>query len=158
MGLFGAVDGANVLQGGVYFDPGLYKVKICDTKTHRSQKDGKDYFIVECEVLESDNEKLPPGSHASQCIPTAHIMGPVNIKAFVAAASDVHPTDEEIDTKVIEIWNAMLPDNAPWSWEQICEYAVGGNNPFGDVELDLECRIVKTKANKDFTKHFWSPA
>jgi len=157
MGQFASVNDATVTQGGVYFTPGMYVIKVLATKTSKSARNGRDYFIVECEVVESSNPAdWPVGAHASQVIDISNIMGPVNIKAFVCAASDVNPLAEDADAQVLTAWNTALPSAAPWTFEKICEYAIA-QNCFEDVILDLECVNIKTKANKDFTKHLWTP-
>lgn len=158
MGLFSAVAGAEVTGGGVYFLPGNYVVEVDCVKTVRSQKNGKDFWVVECTIIESDNEDRPPKSHASQVVEIAHIMGPINIKAFVAAASGIDPTDEEVNEKLTAVWEDLTEQEL--SIEQICELICDESdegNPLQGLRMMLECRNIKTKAKTDFTKHFWSP-
>lgn len=158
MGMFSKVNDAEVTQGGVYFKPGKYRVKITAVKTVQSAKNSRDYFCVECSVVESNVPGLEAGARASQVIDISNIMGPPNIKAFVAAASGVNPTAEDVDAQTAKVWADIADWGAPWNFEKICEYAVGEDQPFADVELDLECRQITTRAGNPFTKHFWNVA
>lgn len=157
MGLFSKVADADVTGGGVYFEPGQYRVEIEAVKTVRSQRNNHDYWIVECLIKDSDVESRPAGSRASQVVDIGNVMGPVNIKAFVAAASGIDPEDDEINEKLIAAWEELTGQEL--SIEEICELVCDEKeNPLGGLELDLECRTIKTRAKgTDFTKHFWRP-
>lgn len=157
MGLFSSVEQADVTGGGVYFLPGEYVVEIDKVKTVRSQRNNKDYWIVETTILESDNEERPADSHASQVVDISNIMGPVNIKAFVAAASGIDPQDPEVNEKLVATWEELTEQEL--SIEQICELICDEDeNPLQGLKLHLECRNIKTRSTgNDFTKHFWSP-
>lgn len=156
MGLFGSVKQAKVNGGGVYFLPGLYKVKIDKVRVQRSAKNGKDYWIVETTILESNNPDRAVGSHCSQVVEIGHMMGPVHIKAFVCAVSGVDAQDEDANDRVEAKWAEMTDQTL--DFEQICEMiADESTNPLEGLEMNLECSNVKTRAKTDFTKHFWEP-
>lgn len=156
MGMFDSVASAEVTGGGVYFLPGKYRVRVAQVKAQRSQRSGKDFFVVECEILTSDNPERKAGSKASQVVDIGNVMGPVNIKAFVAAASGHAPDSEGLNEALIETWGALTGTHLNVS--QICERVVAADNPLEGVEINLECANIKTRGTgKDFTKHFWSP-
>lgn len=155
MGLFADVEDAEVSQGGVYFLPGLYINEISKCKTQRSQRNNKDYFIVECMIKQSTCEELPAGRKASQVIDINNIMGPPNIKAFVAAASGLDPVAPNINELLIDTWKGLTQTHM--TIEQICERVVAADNPLEGIELFLEATLIKTRAGNPFTKHFWSP-
>jgi hypothetical protein len=158
MGLFSGAGGASISQGGVYFEPGRYKVKVKKTAAQRSQKNGKNYFIVEAEILESDNPKRKPGSTASQVIDIGNIMGFPNIKAYLAAANGIDPTDT---AAVDEALGTVTDDRGKVTrdlCEEAAEYAVSEDNPLEGTILDLECVEILTKDKRPFTKHIWSPS
>lgn len=155
MGLFANVADAEVSQGGVYFRPGLYVVEVKQVKTQRSSRNNKDYFIVECEVQQSTCDELEAGRKASQVIDINNIMGPPNIKAFVAAASGIDPAAPDVNSQLQAVWAELT--GAELSIEEICERAVANDNPLEGVEMFLEATEIRTRAGNPFTKHFWSP-
>jgi hypothetical protein len=73
----------------VYFQPGKYVVKILHCLLHQRIHTGKDIFVVETEILKSDNAAMVPGMCPSWVVPIDNIGGPFAVKAFLAAALDV---------------------------------------------------------------------
>lgn len=155
MGLFANVQEAEISQGGVYFEPGLYMVRVALVKTQRSQRNSRDYFISEHEILHSNNPKLTAGRKASQVIDISNVMGPSNIKAFVAAASGVDPSAPDVNDQLARVWADIVEREL--TIEEICEFVVGGDNPLEGVTLFLEATEIRTRAGNPFTKHFWHP-
>lgn len=158
MGLFSEVEKADITSGGVYFLPGKYRVRVDGVKTVRSSRNRKDYFVIECEILASDNDERKVGTHASQVIDISQIMGPVNIKAFVAAASGIDHNDvDDLNAALVEKWYELTDQEM--TIEQICETVVDEDvQPLVGIELDLECHTITTRAErKPFTKHVWTP-
>lgn len=158
MGAFSKINETKVFGGGQYFEAGHYKVKIKDTKiVDSSQSPGKQFVVIETEVLESDCEKIPPGVDRSQVIPLGEQMSLSNVKAFVAAASGVDPLDDDINVKVETFWKELVGEAI--NFEQICDLIFeSGQNPLGDEVMDLECtEIITRKEKKPFTKHNWAP-
>lgn len=155
MGLFSSVANAQVSQGGIYFLPGKYRIKIVAAKVVRSHKN-KDFFVGECEILESNVSKLPVGTRASQVIDISNLMGPGNIKAFVAAASGVNPSDGDINEQLVAKWLELTGEEM--DIEQICERVVMEDNPLADIEMLLTVVEITTKDGRPFNKHTWAPA
>lgn len=146
-GLFRGLGDAKISRGGLYFLPGNYVVEIQKVTTTRSQRDRKDYFIIEAKVLESDNPERKPGMVPSQAIDIGNIMGFPNIKGFLAAANGIDPADEAA------VEEALGGDKA----EETAEYAASDENPLAGMVLGLECFNIKTREGNDFTKHVWKP-
>lgn len=138
MGMFDSVQGVSVNGGGIYFKAGQYKVKIVAVKAILSRKN-ENLFVVETEILESDCPELRPRTKCSQVINLSkHDSGGGNVKAFIAAALDISPTDESVN------------------WVELCEAAASEANPLKGTEMGLICALTKTKAGGDFTLHQWS--
>lgn len=156
MGRFSKIRQAKVSGTGSYFVPGMYKVRIKTTKMVESSKDtGQEFFVIETEVLESDNPKIPVGGDRSQVIPMDETMTLPNIKGFIAAASGVDPLDDDIDDKVEKFWSKAVGQSL--SYDQIADLMVDGN-PLEGVELELECvEIITRGKGQPFTKHNWQP-
>ena len=142
MGSFTGIGEAKVGAGGVYFLEGTYQVEVLKVFTMRSrQKD--DLFIVECRILESENEKRPAGTKASWVVSFKHDSALGNIKGFVAAANGIDPNDDERVTAEVT--------------EEAVEMAVSDDNPLQGLTMGLVCTMVSTKAGNPFTRHDWEP-
>jgi len=165
MSLFGKIRDVDVGKSGQYFKPGIYKVRVKSVKVKDSQVGpAEKYFIVETEVLESNNPDIAVGAEKSQVIKMSNVMALPNVKAFVAAASGVDPNSETINEEVEAYWKKKLEEQGviqpteTVSFDQVCDLIVSNLNPLGGLELKLECATIETKGEgKEFTKHFWSP-
>ena len=135
---------AQVGQGGVYFLDGVYRVEIIKCTTIQSRKK-EDLFIVECKVLESNNDQRKPGVKASWIVNLKHDAALGNIKGFIAAANGISPSLEE--EKVNEEVG-----------EEEVEFAVSKDNPLAGIIVDLEAITIQTRAKTPFTLHKWEPA
>jgi hypothetical protein len=142
MSLFDGIEDAQVGQGGVYFLPGKYLVKVLKCITLKSRK-REDLFIVECEILESDCPDRKPGSKASWIVNFKQDAALGNIKGFIAAANGIDPGDESSVKEQVTM--------------DICEYVVSDENPLAGTPVGLVCVNKKTRAGSDFTLHMWEP-
>lgn len=141
--IFKQIAASKVSTGGVYFVPGNYLVSVAKAFLMTSRK-GSHLAIVECEILESDVAERPVGSRASWVVNMSQDAGPGNVKAFIAAAIGISPSDtNRVDAEVTE---------------EFCAEAFGETNPLEGVKLKLQCSQVKTRAGTDFTRHFWEPS
>jgi hypothetical protein len=125
-----------------FFAPGKYRVKILGVHLRPRRADGVNMFIVETEILESNNEELPEGSNAAQLIKCAGDMWLGNVKRFAMAAAgiaanDMKRAEEEVTPETIEM-------------------IVSEEQPLVGLELDLKCSVIKTKKGDDFTVHEWA--
>ncbi len=143
MGLFAGIDDAVVGSGGVYFQPGIYVVELLKVFAMRG-RNKEDFFIAECRVVESDNEKHPVGHKASWVVKLSQDMAMPNIKGFIAAVNGIDPHDDETVNEEVD--------------EAAVECAVSDDNPLAGVHVGLQTTIIQTKKEKkDFTKHEWYP-
>jgi hypothetical protein len=69
MGIFAKknIGNARGSRGGLYLEPGNYVVQVQRCKEETGFK-GDEFFITELEVIESNVEKLPPGSAPSYVV------------------------------------------------------------------------------------------
>lgn len=155
MGVFSGIRDAKVSKTGTWLQQGFHKVKIKAVKEQHSQQGNDVFFIVEMDLLETDNEKLEVGKEYSQVINIGKQMGFANIKIFVAAASGVDPNEEDINEQVEAYWTKTLEMDL--NFEQICEIICSADQPLAGLEMTLECRNLPTRDDGEFTKHLWDP-
>jgi hypothetical protein len=134
MGKFTGIKTASVSGGGVYFLSGLYVIEVKKCMMINSRK-REDLFIVECEIIESNNEKRPEGFSASWVVKMSQDAALGNIKGFICAAYDCAESDVD---------------------EDACELIVDEANPLKGTILNLECVDITTRAGTPFTLHKWS--
>lgn len=158
-GRFKGIKEASYSKGsGSFFKEGIYRVKILGVKWVKSQKGGaqkREFFIIETEVLKSNNAEIAVGSQRSHVIPMDNVMSLPNVKGFVAAASGVDPDEANVNDAVAQYWSTLTGESV--DFEDVCDWICGPSNPLKDEEMDLECIPVKTQAGGDFTKHAWMP-
>lgn len=157
MGIFGQVQDATVTGGGVYFLPGKYVVQITGCKVQTSKRNAHTYAIVECSIVESSNAERPAGSRASQVIDLGNVMGPVNVKAFVAALSGIEDNSApDLNAQIEAVWSEALGRRL--TVEAVCEVVFSDGGPAEGTTLALEVAEITTRSTgKPFNKHFWLP-
>ncbi len=158
MSFFKGVRAAKVSKTGTWLSEGFHRVKLLAVKTINSSANSREsFFIIEMMLLSTDNPDLKIGAEYSQVINMSNVMAFPNIKIFVGAVSGVDPNDENLNELVEAHWTKELGVNV--DFEQICDLFVSDDQPLKDLEMDLECRLIKTGQNKDgeFTKHLWQP-
>jgi len=162
MSIYENIKEVKVTKSGQYFKPGNYKVRIKACKLVKSAAGAnKMFFIVECDVLASDNPGISVGSEHSQVIPLDWKTAMSNIKSLVAAVSGVNATSETVNEEVEKYWKAELQrrgltDGEDVPFEEICDLVTDEQvNLFKDIEMGLECVNTKTTKDDDFTKHNW---
>ena len=94
MGLFDGIGDATVGGQNVYFLSGVYVVEVHKCFAMKSRKK-EDLFLVECNILQSNNSKRPEDSKASWVVNLKHDAALGNIKGFIAAANGLDPYDED---------------------------------------------------------------
>lgn len=155
MSRFKGIQDAPVYKTGQYFKPGKYKVRIKAVKWVTSAVGSKNYFVIETEVVQSDNTEVPVGGERSHVIDMASAMGKPNVKAFVACASGFDPGITDINDKVCEYWSRAIGESL--DFESICELIISDANPLQGNVMDLECMEIETRQGTPFTKHNWMP-
>ena len=133
MGIFGKISEAKFSDGGVYLEPGVYRLKIRSCKQIRARA-GFDALVVEFEVVESTNQSRLPGSICSWMvkIDPAYLETALgNIKQFMSAASGLPM--EQIT-------------------EAAAEICVSDKQPLANRYVRASATNIKTKRGSDFTK------
>lgn len=133
MGMFKGVEQARVSEGGVYFKPGVYLAKVLACKGFQNrQQIGT--FVIECELIESSEPTLPPGTLVSQVIMLNKEPALGNIKGFIATA---------------------MNDKVENVTEEMCDMVASPGNPLKGTVLRVSAANIKTKAGAPFTKITW---
>lgn len=158
-GFFGGVEDAKVGSGGIYFlankgpkftdgkkvdqfTPALYEVEIKRVLTMTSRKKD-DLFIVEAKIVNSDCPERKPGMTCSWVVNMKQDAALGNIKGFIAAANGIDPSDEAKTDEAVT--------------EEVCDLAVGEDQPLAGLKVGLECVMIETKKGDPFTLHRWMP-
>ena len=147
MGLFDNIKGARGTEGGQYFLPGTHLVRIQKCKQAQTRM-GKDFFVAECEIVETNNEDMKIGSSYSFFVlfdeypelslgNVADFMNAGMASYFIQNGEEV-PEGFEVDTDVAEA-------------------IAGEENILVGTLLNVEAFIKQTRAGKDFTKFKWTP-
>lgn len=151
---------SKVSKTGSYMQPGKYRVKINAVKWIKGQL-GKEFFVVEMVVLQSNNPDIPVHSERSWVVSmeASNVMRWPNVKAFIAAASGVDGTLDNATALIEEVWSKLDPEGRVLTLDQIMdEFIIGEANALRDLEMNLECVQVTKKDGDPFTKHNWQPA
>ena len=152
MGLWDGIEDAELFERGVYLKPGFIgTVEVERTIVKRTRAIG-DAFIVEMRVIETNmpkDEDHPVGQKVSwfQKLADKDIAFPA-IKAWAAACAGYKMSQkDEIDEDVSPVLKDMmeLATDKPDA------------NDFIGIRLHVETVQIKTKNNKDFTRHNWDP-
>lgn len=133
MGLFTGIKDAKYSEGGIYFLPGNYLVRVDKAKVGKTRKDVP-FFVTETTILESDNPERKRGSSCSwMCMGDKDaFLG--NVKNFCAIATEID--DADVDEAGVEL-------------------IVSEDNPLGGTILRVQATNIKTREGKDFTKVIW---
>jgi hypothetical protein len=142
---------APIFERGNYFSPGRYKLHLLRCLSKQTQKSGV-AFITEFEVLESDNPAHPIGSKGTYFVKMVQQQQAFsNIKEMVAAVLGFDISNPEHMQQIEQQLNPQLP--ALMTALEVQGVAVLG----GRETVSVECRVIMTKMNKEFTLHVWSP-
>jgi hypothetical protein len=111
----------------------------------------KAMFIIESEVLETNNTECPPGSRRSSFIDLTNAdMRGKNIAGFLAAVFGVEPTTL-----------AKGSTTTPWdgrTWTEYAAWSASEQNPLAGRKVDAFVQTIQTQEGSDFSAHNWSPA
>jgi len=131
------VKDATFTRRGNFVKPGRYLVEVTKVKEGKMRPPkNTDFVVVEMKVLESSDLKEHPLKSTMTWMATADKDAFVsNMKHFVAACLNID--EGEVDRKMLK--NASSEEN-----------------PLMGVCLQVNAILVKTKADKDFTKVMFS--
>jgi hypothetical protein len=130
---FGGIENAQFSEGGTYVLPGAYRIQILACKYKRTRT-GKDAFIVEVEILESNNSERMPGTTMTWMVTTDKEPALGNIKQFICVVAGC--SDKEVTEEVV----LMI---------------VSQENPFKGKTARISATNITTKAGRPFTKVKW---
>ncbi len=133
MGNYDGIGKAQVFEGGVYFQPGLFLVRVDVVKESKTRK-GREFFVVECTILDSNHPELVAGKTVAQLIMLDQDAALSNIKQFAMVAGEC--SAEEVDGKSIQMM-------------------ISQENPLQGTVLGVEATNVLTREKKDFTRIKW---
>lgn len=140
---FSGLNTASASGGGVYFTQGIYpRVRIDGVKTITGRK-GDFFFIVNCEIIESEVPGRPEGMYCDWTVNMRHDASMGNIKSFL-----------DILFASYEELRAFFKDEHKGNYETFISDALE-RKLLDDLELKLEAVNIKTKAGGDFTLHRW---
>jgi hypothetical protein len=152
MELFSNIKEAKRSEGGPYLGTGVHKLEINRVKKGKNWRK-KNFFVVECKVLESTNEE----EHAVGSSVDWYInmdgeypdlsLGEVKHFLQVAIFASYALQDELYE-------GAEAPDAVPIT-EEVAEEACGEEQPFAGLILQAE---GSRKEGKKYVKVNWSPA
>jgi len=130
MGKYAGVGGAKFNEGGVFFEPGNYLVRVDAVKEGQTRKK-QGFFVVETTILESDNPERKRGSGCSWMSLEEWDNHLGNVNHFVSVAQQCEP--EEVDEEGVEM-------------------VISDENPCAGVVLKVKATNVPTRAGGTFTK------
>jgi hypothetical protein len=142
---------APIFERGNYFNPGRYKLHLLRCLSKQTQKSGV-AFIAEFEVLESDNPAHPIGSKGTFFVKMIQQQQAFsNILEMMAALLGFDISNKEHVAQIDQQLRPQLPG-------LMTALETQGTTVLGGREtVAVECRVILTKANKEFTLHVWSP-
>jgi hypothetical protein len=135
--------------GGDKDDPfdGDYKLVIHTTAVRGRNKP---FYVIEVEVVESNQPRRPVGMRCSCFIDLTNVdLRGRNISGFISAVYGVDPTTLVKDSTT-----------TPWDgkeWGDYANWSVGGTNPFAGMKVGCRVQTIETKAGNDFSAHNWVP-
>lgn len=134
--IFDDFEKVNPASRGMYWSPGLHKIRVLAIKQSDGMK-GK-AVIIEAECLESDAEDAKIGSTYAHVIKFTYPESALGeIKAFLMAAVGTDKKEEITKT--------------------VAEQCFSPEQPLSGVELGLQTWHVATSKGGNFTKHRYLP-
>ncbi len=140
MGLFSDINNHSQSGGGAWWKKGNYKIRI-ERVVFKHGFKGMSY-IIESEVLESDNPEIEVGDKRSQVIKLEKTPAKGNIASFLrvcVATGTALDTGEVLDVEKIAIEESDV------------EKSFGPEQPCAGLELELYCYDTQTQTGGNFT-------
>lgn len=146
MGMFSKMKDASESAGGLYLQPGNYLVEIKAVKEQSSSVGSQVFYIVEMQILESDNDDLRPGMEPAWLVDMTmkyENLALGNVKNFLRAAYGTMALAEGEEPPTAD---DIGEDEAELSMTGILE----------GVKVYAKAFNIVTKAGNDFTKVTWA--
>ena len=135
-------------KSGQYFEPGMFLVElVCIKVFERQNQAGGTGFVVEFDVLESDNPAIPVGDRRGWFCDISKKMGASDAKAFML---------QVVEAKINRSGGDFNP-RAPFD-PKILHWAAGEDQPCAGEKFHLKAWHKETRAGGQFTIHDWRPA
>lgn len=143
---------ANIFGKGNYLPPGNYKLKLLKMFSKGTRNKGE-ALIVDFEVVESDNDKVPVGQKRNwyQGLQDQDVAFPA-IKEFLLSLLAIDQDDEEEMGRFEDKIEALMEECGDEKWEKKDE----SQHPLNGRTIAVECFMKKTQKGSDFTVHKWS--
>ncbi len=139
-----------------FLEDGAYMLKVHAVKFKQSRA-GKMLYIIETDVMASNNPMRPVGLRVSSFIDMSNMdTRGRHIAGFTAAIYGVDPESLPKESP-----------NAPWvdqqtgqamAWSHYAEMSIHDSNPWQGIELGCHVQTVPTNAGGTFSLHTWVPA
>ena len=177
----GEIKDADPARRGQYFLPGEHITEIANTLRKESQRQKRDWAIVETRVMHSTAH--PRGEERSWLIDLSKKSAPGNIKGFVTqvlfallgqtpdGSFDIAPFCESDDAEQVRDFKAAIETlgtslvtvenlddfGKTFAFEYVANDMFEESKPVG-VQMYLRTFQIKTDEDKDFTIHDWLPS
>jgi len=156
MGLFKGIRESKGTEGGIYFKPGNYVVKVERCKEGK-KRNGTPFFVAECLILKTDvkdDDQMLPGRHAAFFVQFADYpelsLGNVGDFMTVGMQSWFLQHNETVPEGFFGTGDTPRVD------EVTADEIVSEENTLSGTIMSLEAYNKPTKENKPFTRHRWS--
>ena len=139
---FNAIDGADATgQRNPYLLRGQYLLRIVQCKSFESRQ-RKLFYLVELDVVQSDNHDRPEGMRVSWMTNLGLDMGPINVKRFLGAAMGMDPSDPKVNQEINS---------------DVARMSVDDTQPLHGTLIYAQCSDITTKAGTPFLDVRWAP-
>jgi hypothetical protein len=129
----------------------LHAVKFLQSRA------GKALFIIESDILESNNPMSPAGLRVSSFIDMSNMdTRGRHISAFITAVHGFDPSSLPKESPVAPWQDQQTGQSMPWDYYAL--QAVHDTNPWQGREVGVNVQTIKTQAGRDFSLHTWVPA
>jgi hypothetical protein len=143
---------AEVFGRGIYLLPGNYKLRLLKMFTIETRDKGA-ALIVDFEVVESDNDRIPVGATKNwyQGLQDKDIAFPA-VKDFLLALFGIDMSDDEAVEEFEEGLEDLMEESSDDAWKN----KEAEDHPLHGKTIAVECFNKKTKkSGADFTVHNW---
>jgi hypothetical protein len=154
---FAGLNSGEPIERHPYLNPGYaYKLRIHAIRMKPQRQGGKLLYIIEHDILETNDPQLPAGSRASSMIDMSNInMRGINMAKFVSAVHGVDPGSIPQNSTVAPWQDAATGQQREWS--DYARESIHDTNPWAGREVGCRTEATTTQGNKPFTVHNWCP-
>jgi hypothetical protein len=152
----GITSGDQSNQRHPFLEDGDYKLKISGIKLLNARS-GKTHYIIEGDILASNNPLCPPGMRVSCFINMSNKdMASKHCSAFVASVFGHEPASLPKDTPHAPWTDTQTGQQMPWAY--YLEMSVSDAQPWVGADAAVNVRTIGTQNGGEFSLHTWHPA